>query len=692
MAVPSGSESSDRRSFLVPLRIAGAILLVLVCIGWVFPSARWWGVHHLAFLSPPVSILLLLSGGFFLTPWSVPLMRRVVDLARKIPPAQPLWVWAAVAFALFLLLRVQEPFMGDGQLLLTHLVTLGRLEARLIPSVDKGSVHWTEPFEYELHENAFRLVAKFRPPPDRPDDIDVDDNLISAEKTWFFEAGRWSYIVLAAIAGALLVLLAVRFARKMLPENSRAVFVATLLCGGGVLLFFGYVEDYAWTALAICAVALFAIEESADGSRWPLKTLLAYAVAVGCHLLTLVFLPAVALLVLLKQSGEEGLLWRAVRWRWFVAAMAVAAVLTYVVVFYGPGLHYMLSPYPTDSPDGYSLLAGRHWWDMLNVLLLCVALPGGAALLKSQKAQMPKSQKEDWRLETRDVRRDCDSELGASLSGTLSSLDFASRPLSPGPPPSSRSKDFPHPPCIPPTKVGGKEGKGEQKAAFFASRVLQVMGVCGGAFVFIISPDLGAARDWDLLCLGLWPLVVLGAWKLAQMAEGRRVDVLAVIVGFALLVPVPYVLENAFARSEVARSEMILGLEPARAAYGWESVAAYYRREGDAPNAIRAVKAAMALDENPRYKLNLAEELRLAGRLEEAEPLYIAAASARPDLAKYLLFLCKAYAKRGQSDRILPLVKIMVELQPENPVFTKLLESLGGNDERGMMNDERKAE
>ncbi len=619
---------------VLALRIAGAVLFALVCAGWAFSDARWWGVHHLAFLPPILSVVLLACAGVMLFPIGGKIVERFQNAFAGAAKVNR-YVWVAVALIVFVVLHVREPLWGDAQLLLDHLVTLGRLESRFIPSVDKGSVHWTEPGENLLHENVFRLVAQFHPPAEGEAQADPEDDAVRGEQAWFFEAARWTYIGLSALAGALLVLLGVRFARKMLPPESRPVLLLTMLSASGMLLFCGYVEDYSWTALAVCACMLFALEESAESTRWPIKTLIVYGMAVAFHLMSLLFLPAIILLVVTKQSREGSPIRRVVYSRWFVPAFAGLCALGYVLVFFGPGLHYLISPFAADSKDGYSFFSGRHLADVGNLVLLCAALPCAALLGKAE---------------------------------------------------SRKQKTETEPPLVPPYSKGGESAPPDPPAGGGESlgtrrggeRVLQVAAVCGLAFVMFMNPGLGAARDWDLFSVVFWPLIVLAAWKLSRVTTARRSELLAIIAGFALLIPIPYLLVNARTQSELARCESVLRLDPTRAAaYGWESMAAYYRRQGDDENTLRTLKYCVQVDANPRYRLKLAGELRRMGRLDEAEPLYLEAARARPDKdAKYLLFLLQSYAKRGQRDKLLPLARTMVELQPDDPVFTKLLKDL----------------
>jgi tetratricopeptide (TPR) repeat protein len=587
----------------VRLRRAGLVLFALVCAGWFRPEARLWGVHHMAFLPAMLPVPLLACAGLLLSPIGEKAVRGLGKALKGLAAVKPL-VWVAMMAVVFVVLRVREPLLGDGQAVLRHLETMGRLEARYRPFVDKGSLRWTEPLETLLHERVFSLIATMHPPVSGDFTPDEDESNVAAEKAWFFGAARWTYILLSAAAGAVFVFLVLRFARKMLSPPARPVFLLTMFSASAMLLFFGYVEDYAWTAAAICACLLFAIEENAEPHAWPRKTLIAFALSVAFHVMSLILLPALVFFILARQAKEGTPVEKLVRARWLIPAVAVLALAGYAILQNWPKATHLLPLFPAMSRDGYALFAPAHLVDFLNLIVLCAALPVAVVVL---------------------LRRHPEADASEIRITTF----------------------------------------------------LSIAAVCGLAFTLCFDPNLAMPRDWDLYSVALWPLIVFGAWRLSQVAEkAKREELIAIMGAFAMLVSVPYLLENISTKSEIARVESVLKLDPSRAAYGWENVAAYYRRVGDSENTIKALREAVTVDSNPHYKLNLANELRRAGRLHEAELLYIEAAHARPEYAKYLLLLAQDYSRNGEKERVLPLARIMVEIDPKNPVFTKLVADL----------------
>ncbi len=598
---PAGRVCPFELSSLGWMRLAGMALMLIVLTGWMFPRARLWGVHALAFQHPVVSVGLFLMAALMLTP----LGGRIVALTCRVTARWrlPRGVWIALALLGFVLLRVQEPLFGDGQALLRHLETIGRLDARRLPWVDIGQGRWAEPLETFLHETVFRVAVTFHPPVSADFSPEQDELEVHAERTWFFETGRWTYILLSATAGALLILLLLRFAKRMLPESARAVFLLGVFGTGAMLTFFGYVEDYAWTSLAVAGCVLSALEDMAM-PRWPWRTLIWWATALAMHVMTIFLLPLIVYVLLVRHVSVI----RDARYgkpTIRIALILFALAVVFVSILFGfapPPIRRYVLPLTGVAPyQGYPLLSLGHAIDLVNLLLLVVpviALAGASAL---------------------SPRDDPKHDL----------------------------------------------------------RVLQLASAGGIGFLLLFDPALGASRDWDLCSVALWPMIVAGVWLLAKHEWGTRRDaLLASLAAGMLLIPVPLVLVHANTESEVARLRAVLIHDPARSAYGWENLGAYYRRVHDYDHAIEALQHAVAVDVNPHYKLNLATELRRGGRLEEAEPIYFAAAQMRPDYVKHLLLLAQSYARRGDSGKVAEVVRRINELEPGNPIYARLLSQL----------------
>ena len=188
------------------------------------------------------------------------------------------------------------------------------------------------------------------------------------------------------------------------------------------------------------------------------------------------------------------------------------------------------------------------------------------------------------------------------------------------------------------------------------------------------NPNLGLARDWDVVTAALWPLVAWAAWRLATSdLRAVRSQVAAALTGCALVVSVPFVLVQAGERSSLARFETLLSMDRSRSAYGWENVATYYEDKGDLVNRIRCWKSALAVEDNPRYQINAGVALRLKGDLEEAERYTVEGVRRAPKYRYQLIYLAKEWVDRGRLDKARDLLRLAIESYPDDKRAPELL-------------------
>jgi hypothetical protein len=587
------------RPRLLPLvlRVTGFLLLAAAVFAWLNPALRVWGMHHVAFLPLPVSAILLVLAIVLLTPWGGRVMER---LYRRTLPSllRRAAVWSVAAMIVFFALRVAVPLLGDGSLWIKELSWIGVFEARGQNFFGMRWLSRKEPLELGLHELVFHGVTQFRPREFPGITPEQQEATYKRRSRWLTNAARDTYALLSVLAGGLFVFLAARFAqRRVLPEL-RALFLLMLLSGSGLLLFFGYVENYSWMSLASLATLLAGIEESFPPRRFPLKTVVAFVLAVGLHLTAVALLPGVLFLVLLRlwPSNESADATRAIRLRAALVAGALAAfgVVGYVMVRGWRGWISVLPLLPSFSKDGYALFTSRHLLDLLNLVALSAA-PAIAVLI-------------------------------------------------------------------------GMRRTGPQNISARAQDAFLTLSAAGGiALVVTFNPNLGLARDWDVVTAALWPLVVWAAWRLATSdVRAVRPELAAALTACALAVSVPFVLVQAGERSSLARFETLLSMDRSRSAYGWENIATYYEDQGDLVNRIRCWKSALAAEDNPRYQVNAGVALRLNGDLEEAERYIVAGVRRAPKYSYQLIYLAKEYVERGRLEKARDLVRLTTELAPDD--------------------------
>ncbi len=178
-------------------------------------------------------------------------------------------------------------------------------------------------------------------------------------------------------------------------------------------------------------------------------------------------------------------------------------------------------------------------------------------------------------------------------------------------------------------------------------------------FAAVFSPNLGMARDWDIVTAALWPTLFYGAWRLSQFEFDAiqlpklRASLLAII----LLILVPAVVVQTLESSAIAHFRSLLNIDASRSGYGWENLALYYQKTGELEKRVEAWEKAVASDKNPRYLYNLAEAYKLSDKINEASYYAMEAARANKEYASNLFYYATAQAKRGELLRARDLVE-----------------------------------
>lgn len=246
---------------------------------------RWWSVHSWAFLpAPAFAIAVLLVAAGLLMAWRAPvaLDRQLVRVLPKLTPL-PGWaghVLAAVlAGVVFWLFRERHTMLGDG--------------SALIRNIPAGQdFHPDEPLTLWLHHAFFFAKGGF----------------FARSGATLDEAAHATIGLSSVLCGALFVPIAWALAGefRLSPElDSRApdraaratqvlVFV-TLVAQGYLQLYFGYVENYTFLALALAAYALASLR-ALDGRAPLLAPAACLVLALALHLSAAVVVPSFVVL------------------------------------------------------------------------------------------------------------------------------------------------------------------------------------------------------------------------------------------------------------------------------------------------------------------------------------------------------------------------------------------------------------
>jgi len=284
------------------MTLIGALGLVLGIAAAGPLRGTFWGWHLWAFVPPVVGFL---GGLVVLASWIL-LLRRPTQ--GDDAPALPAWFpnpWIATGIAavvctgLFWLLRADHILLGDG--------------VPLVMDLPRGLVfHERLPLTMGLQQHLYRATGGW----------------FAAEGMDPQHVAHLTVALGSVVAGALFVVTAVWLARFLVAPGQRDSSLpwwvtAVLLQQGYMLLFFGYVENYAPYAVCIALYLLCALAFLED--RLPLWVVaVVFTLSLGLHLSTVGLLPSFLFLVV----------WGLARRRSRVDAIfgAVAMVLMLVVL------------------------------------------------------------------------------------------------------------------------------------------------------------------------------------------------------------------------------------------------------------------------------------------------------------------------------------------------------------------------
>lgn len=322
-----------------------------------------WGFNHLMFLSPTwwwvywavsaTAVVLL-----FAPLPDQPFARACESIGRVLfgPRCWPRLLFALVAMAAFWLLRAKTHFLGDGY---TQLAVFGQGY--------EFTGRWTAPL-------AGWIVAQVQ-------------GLLGAY-TW--DTAERAFQTVSIVSGGGYTFVALNLSRLLWEDTTSRVAASTaLLGGGGIMLFFGYVEVYAvlW-ASAMLFLWLSARVLRENGSiLWPI---LALALVVSVHLQALYLVPVIVCLAAIRYGSPLGD--RAIV---VMASATVALGVAFWALKEGLAWPDILMDV-SDPGHGYGLFSGKHLLDIINEAVLVapllpvwLAIGDGALSSRFERAVLP---------------------------------------------------------------------------------------------------------------------------------------------------------------------------------------------------------------------------------------------------------------------------------------------------------------
>ncbi len=323
-------------------------VLVFFLLASYFPHWRLWGVNWWAYYPDVIRYGLLVVGligaaGFW---WQKRLIGRepAAGGSHNLAGFTVLAGITSIIFVVcFVVFRTTTHFLGDGYQLLSRM-------AEGIPSVkiwDRGASLIHEGlFAAFLGEASERALLVFR--------------------------------LTSITAGVGWLLGSVILTRRLFDDNStRYLFFLGLATGGYMLLFFGYVENYALLVTMTMLYTLTGLVVTRSGaSSWWLLPLLAGAIFL--HLLAIVLLPSFLYLVLRRTVLGRAVAHLSLKSRILTVALIAVAAMGLYYYLYTTHLFFTFALLPLVpnqfTVEGDWLFSLKHFIDLGNLVMLL--LPG----------------------------------------------------------------------------------------------------------------------------------------------------------------------------------------------------------------------------------------------------------------------------------------------------------------------------
>jgi len=324
------------------------LVIALFLFTSFFPEVRVWGINWWAYLPTLIKLCLLIVG--IVTPPAISYWSR--RLRRGGPPAKgthrkstdylaPVAL-TIISFGLtFIIFLNTTHFLGDGYQLLARL-------ANRTPSV-----------------KAWDIGASL-----------INESLFSLLNGEPHARALLTFQVVSVVSGLMLLVGVAFLSRPLFRHNlQRYLFFLGLTSGGYMLLFFGYVENYALFIMVIMLYTLvgLTVVRGKVSRWWSLAPLL---VAFFLHLFAVTLLPSLLYLLLKDSRLGKRLAALTVKTK---LLMVVVLVLLSVFVYHFLRINYFfftfaLLPIVPDrfTVEGDWLFSFKHLFDICNLLMLLI--------------------------------------------------------------------------------------------------------------------------------------------------------------------------------------------------------------------------------------------------------------------------------------------------------------------------------
>jgi tetratricopeptide (TPR) repeat protein len=325
--------------------VAYYLTLAAFFVASFFPQYRVWGINWWAYFPIWVKLGLLAVG--IAAPFAIDrLLARTLADKDDISPRTYRWLvggFVVLMLALFYLLRARTHFLGDGYTLLSLMTSENHL---IKPREFGGTI-----FQYLI----YKLLGSHG-----------ESDAILA------------YEIISAAAGITFLAVSIWAAAKLFSRHfDRFLFVLTMATGGYMLLYFGYIENYAFFVVFVFLFTATSVRVARQqiSRYWLLPSL---AATVFFHIFGVVLTPIMLFLLIHGTPVESWLLARSTSIKIAVGSALIAVLTGVFAFFYAKSFFFRLSLLPIAQNQftvgGYTMFSLNHLVDCLNLIL--ITFPG----------------------------------------------------------------------------------------------------------------------------------------------------------------------------------------------------------------------------------------------------------------------------------------------------------------------------
>ena len=331
------------------------VTLLAFLLASFFPEYRLWGINWWAYFPHYVPFILFAIGVVAPLVLLTILRSEILEGRRQLTGSQSNLTYILCVVVLtslygltFYFMRTRTHFLGDGYQLLTHL-------ADRAPSV-----------------KAWDMGTSF-----------VNDGLFSLLSGQPDVRALMTFRIISVASGVALLVAVAFLSRALFDRNlQRYLFLLGLVSGGYMLLFFGYVENYALFIVAVMLYTLVgvAVAKGKVSRWWVLPPLL---VTLFLHLFGVALLPSLFYLLLRDSRFGRWLGNLSTKTKLVMAAVLVLLAVSIYYYLYTSYYFFTFALLPM-VPDRFTieddwLFSLKHVTDICNLLMLLV--PGLPILL-----------------------------------------------------------------------------------------------------------------------------------------------------------------------------------------------------------------------------------------------------------------------------------------------------------------------